>query len=309
LPTDATRRQDAHDTLLWWCSEVGGGHTHAFLDACRHLALDPWHASWALSQLGHVEFDWRAGRFATAPTVLTTIPGVGGRLLICGARPAGLLQDLQDATEQHGLDVDVSEAPCHQYGEGPATILIDADPADAATFAAAAVIMFVPSAHSRLAGLLFDVDADTVGEAEEPDERFPHAPIDHDTFQVLWDSDRDDGRDGLWRYRTFDDPRATYLRGDGISLRLCAAEFGPYLVQRHDDSEPAARYVQANRLLIVDGMAPLPKLHARAAALCSGRVPLRQHFAPGVFEDHYVNVDSDTAGRILASLGLGDQHS
>ena len=52
------------------------------------------------------------------------------------------------------------------------------------------------------------------------------------------------------------------------------------------------------------GFAPLPALHARAACLCSGRMPLRQHYAPEVFEDHYVNVDSLTAERIMTSLGL-----
>jgi len=302
LPNNARARQDGHDALLWWCSEVGSGKTRAYLDACRYLGLDPWHAAWALSQLGHVEFDWRAGAFAAAPTVLTTIPGIPSRLLVCGARPAHFLEGLRRAAEDAQLNVNVSEAPCHQYGEGPSTILIDADPADAAQLAGAAGVAFVPAAHERLVTLLPAITAELVGEPEEPDERFPRAPVDPDTFHVRWDWAWDPGRDGLWRYRTFNDPRATYLRRDGGSLRLAAAEYGPYLMDRDPDAEPPVRYLEAGRVLAVEGYAPLPALHARAACLCSGRVPLRPRYDADTHEDHYVNVDPPTAERIMTSL-------
>lgn len=302
--SNARKRQNAHDALLWWCSEVGSGSGSAFLDACAHLTLDPWRACAALSALGHIEFDWRAGRFATAPTVITTIPGIGGRLLVCGARPTGMMEHLRRVAEDAQSEVDVSEEPCHQFGEGPSTVLIDADPHHAQAFAAAADVAFVPAAHDRIARLLDRIDVDSLGVSEQPDERFPHAPIDARTFQVRWDWDWDPGRAGLWRYRTFDDPRATYLRRDGTCLRLVAAEYGPYLMTRPDDADPPISYSSATRVLAVDGHAPMPALHARAATLCSGRVALRQHFAPGIFEDHYVNVDEHTAGRLLRSLRL-----
>lgn len=308
MPNSARHRQDVHDALLWWCSEVGAGTTRHFLEVCRELSLDPWQTSWALSQLGHVEFDWRAGRFAVAPTVLTTIPEVPSRLLVCGARPSGLMEMLRLAADEAELNVTVAETPCHQFGEAPATVLIDADPADAETFALAAGIAWLPVAHQQLVELLPAVTPDTVGEPEEPDARFPHAPVDPDTFEARWDWDWDDGRNGLWRYRTFIDPRAAYLRRGDSCLRLAAVEYGPYLMDRPADVEPPVRYQPASRVLAVDGLAPLPDLQARAACLCSGRMPLRQHFSPGVFEDHYVNVDSDTAGRIITSLGMKPTH-
>jgi hypothetical protein len=308
MPRNGRVAQDAHDTLLWWCSEVGSGSTRAFLDACRALDLHPWQAAWALSQLAHVEFDWRARRFAAAPTVLTTIPGVPSRLLLCGARPTGLMEQLRDAADRAELNVVVAEEPSHQFGHGPATVLIDADPADAEPFADAAEIRWLPAAHQQLVALLPAVTAEAVGEREEPDARFPHAPVDPDTFQVRWDSEWDDGREGLWRYRTFTDPRAAYLRRDGSCLRLAAVEYGPFVMERTTDAEPAIRYQPANRTLVVEGLAPLPDLHARAACLCSGRMPLRQHFADDVYEDHYVNVDPDTAAQIMTSLGMEPLH-
>lgn len=308
-PLSGQARQTAHDTLLWWCSEVGAGRTTAFLDACRELQLDPWQAAWALSQLGHAEFDWRAGTFATAPAVLTTIPGVPGRLLLCGARPAGMLDELSRVADERELDVIVGEEPSHQFGQGPSTVLIEADPADAPAFANAAQLAWRPAAHRQLTGLLAPVTPGSVGEPEEPDVRFPHAPVDPDTLQVRWDWEWDDGRDGLWRYRTFTDPRAAYLRAGGRCLRLAAVEYGPYVVERPESADPAVRYEHAGRILIVDGLAPLPDLHARAACLCSGRMPLRQHFTAEAFEDHYVNVDEDTAARIMTSLQVEPIHA
>lgn len=301
-------RQDAHDALLWWCSEGGSGGTRQFVHACQELGLDAWHAAWALSQLGHVEFDWRAGRFATAPAVLTTIPGVPSRLLLCGARPTGYLDQLRVTADEHEFNVVVAEEPSHQFGHGPATVLIDADPADGQPLATASRITWAPAARRQLLSLLPTITAETVGETEEPDTRFPHAPVDPHTLQVRWDWEWDDGRDGLWRYRTFTDPRAAYLRRNGVSLRLAAVEYGPYVLERPADSDPPVRYLPARQVLAVDGAAPLPDLHARAACLCSGRMPLRQHFAADVYEDHYVNVDAHTAAQIMTSLGMEVSH-
>ena len=307
MPRDGQARQDAHDALLWWCSEVGSGATREFTDACRELALEAWQAAWALGQLGHAEFDWRSGRFAVCPTVLTTIPGVPSRLLVCGARPTGLMERLRDVAEHEQLNITVDEEPSHQFGEAPSTVLLDADPADAQAFAQAAGIDWQPAAHAQLVAVLPQVTAETVGEPEEPDVRFPHAPVDPETLAVRWDWTWDDGREGLWRYRTYTDPRAAYLRDGGRVLRLAATAYGPYVLDR-GDAEPLVRYSPATGVLAVDGAAPLPDLHARAACLCSGRMPLRQRFSADVFEDHYVGVDGATAAMIMTSLGLEAAH-
>jgi hypothetical protein len=302
--SSSLEEQKAHDTLLTWCSEVGSGETASFLASCRELGLDPWSASRDLSQLGHLEFDWRGGRFAAAPPLLTTVPGVPSRLLLCGARPHGLLERLHDAAEEGELDVIVAGAGAHQFGTGPSTVLIEGDPADAPALCEASGIRWEPAAHRRLASLLAEVTPSGMGESELPDTRFPQAPVDPLSFDVRWDWDWDDGREGLWRYRTYADPRVAYLRSGAECLRLAEVEYGPYVMDRPADADPPISYRPSARVLVVEGKAPLPDLHARVACLCSGRVPLRQYFAVDTFEDHYVNVDSETARRIFESLGV-----
>jgi hypothetical protein len=300
-------RQGAHDALLTWCSETGSGAIQAFRAACRHLTkLPPATAARTLSALGHVEFDWNRGWYAAAPTVLTTVPGLAGRLLLTGARPLGLMQRLALVAEEAHFDIDVSREPCHQFGEGPSTVLIDGDPADAVGFAEAAGIVFCPAAHHRIAELLAVVSVDGgAGVSYRPDTRFPHARIDPYTFRPRWDLDDDDREDGLWFYRTWGQRGQTVLRGDGACLLLSQREYGPYMMRRPIDADPVLEYRRAHQVLVVDAAAPLPALHARAACLCSGRVPIRRHAAPGVAHDHYVNVDPVTAERITSTLGIG----
>jgi hypothetical protein len=77
-------------------------------------------------------------------------------------------------------------------------------------------------------------------------------------------------------------------------------------MDRPENADPIVEYKEAHGLLIVNAATPLPALHGRAACLCSGRAPIRHHLAPGVEVDHFVNVDAMTAGRILRSLGVGN---
>jgi len=296
-------RQDAHDALLAWCSETGSGTLDAFKAACAHLQLPVWPTARALSQLGHVEFDYDTGRYAAAPVTLTTVPGLPGRLLLTGARTSGLLDELARAAADGDADFDVSREPCHQFGAGPSTLYIDGDAADAAQFAQAAGIGFCPQAHRLIADRLPDA-TDAVW-AHTPDDRFPHAKIDPYDLRARWDLPARDHTPGLWLYRTFGGRRTMVLfHADRATVRAADSAYGPYLMDRPDDADPLIEYRQAHHLLIVLCTAPLPALHARAACLCSGRLPVRRDVAPGVAHDHYLNVDPDTAERVLSSLGV-----
>jgi hypothetical protein len=297
--------QDAHDALLVWCSETGSGDIDAFRASCRHLDLHAAASTRVLSQLGHVEFDWDRGRFAAAPTTLTTIPGLPGRLVLTGARPYGLIAELAATAQRCTLDVDVWRDLCHQFGKGPSTAFIDASPSDAAAFCDAAGIRYAARASSQIAEHLPDVCVDTATVAHRPDTRFPHALIDPHTFQPRWDLTVSDGREGLWLYRTWGRRREMILRlGDSEPRLVLDADLAPYLMSRPDEADPIVEYRRANHLLIVDAAAPLPSLHARCACLCSGRLPVRRDVAPGVAYQHYVNVDPNTAERIMRSLGV-----
>jgi hypothetical protein len=93
------------------------------------------------------------------------------------------------------------------------------------------------------------------------------------------------------------------VRGaNGQARRLASAEWAPYLVP-HTGPDPLVRHIASDRLLCVNAGAPLPPLHARAACLCSGRVPRRVHIAPGVVEDRYAAVPAVVAELIMGSLG------
>ena len=298
-------RQNAHDALLSWCSEIGGATIDEFRRACRFLELPVNRTSRGLSQLGHVEFDWDRGRFAVAPTTLTTIPDLPGRLLLSGARPYGLIADLAQAAECSDLDVDVWRDLRPQFGVGPSTALIDADPADAAVFCAEVGIRWTACASAEIAGVLPALDTATATVAHRPDSRFPHAIVDPDSFRPRWDADVADGRAGLWLYRTWGRRREMILRsGEQEPRMILNAHNAPYLMSRPEGTDPIVEYRRAHRLLVVNAAAPLPALPARSACLCSGRLPIRHDLAPDVAYDHYVNVDPPTADRILDALGV-----
>lgn len=297
-----TDQRDAYDALLWWCSETGSGTWPQFREAAMHLRVRPVQAIGTLAALGHVEIAWAAGRWATAPTTLTTIPQLPGRLLVCGARPSHLTEHLRQVADAGGYDVLVDDEPIPQQAPGPATVLIDADPASAADFAAAAGVRFQPAAHRAIATVLGPLRLDEVAEPATPDDRFPHCPIDPDTLEERWDLDVTEGADGLWAWQTWRRRAARYLRADGQWWYLPQSEHGPYLLPPAPTGEEHCRYEPAHQVLVVHGRAPLPALHARAVVLCSGRLPLRQHLAENTAEDHYVNIDEGTARMILASL-------
>jgi hypothetical protein len=294
--------QDAHDALLTWCSETGSGSLAGFKAACLHLDLAPRLAARALSELGHVEFDYDAGRYAAAPSALTTIPELPGLLLLTGARPYGLIADLAAAAAS-SLDIDVSRDLCHQFGLAPSTVLIDADPADAAPFAEAAGIAYAGCASFEISQRLPGISHERTTVAHRPDDRFPHAAIDRHTFQPRWDTAAIDRQVGLWLYKAWGNRRLMIFHNEEEEPRMALdPACAPYLMERDKNDDPIVEYRGAHRLLVVNAAAPLPALHARCACLCSGRIPIRRDTAPGVVYDHYVNVDPQTADRILLSL-------
>lgn len=297
------RRQAAYDALLAWCSELGSGSYEQFRSGCWHLRLGASSAARVLSVLGHVEFCWRTRRFSCAPAALTTLAEMPGRFLLCGQRTLGVLEGLRLAAEHASLDVDVAREPAHQFGTGPGTVIIDADAEDAAEFARIAGLLFAPAAAEAIAGTLPALSLKTAGEPAAPDERFPHCPVDPDTLLDRWDGAPEDGyTDGLWAWRTYRRPRELYLRRASQWWYLPVAEHGPYLVERPAEAPPLIEYSPASRVLAVEHRAQLPELHARAACLCSGRLPLTQPYAPGFAYDHYVNVTAEVAEKITNSL-------
>jgi hypothetical protein len=75
---------NAYDRLLTWASELGGADWGRWRGVCRYLALEPTTAACALSDLGHVEFDWVDNRFAAAAPAAILLPRSSGSALAPG---------------------------------------------------------------------------------------------------------------------------------------------------------------------------------------------------------------------------------
>ncbi len=299
-------QQAAHDALLRWVSELGSGSWQQFREACDHLQLVPSVALRGLSVLGHAEISWRSRRFACAPATLTTIPLMPGRLLLCGQRGSDGLAEIARVAAESEIDVDLEGEGSHQFGLGPRTVLVDAEPDQAADFAATAGLRFAPQAAEAIAASLPAVGFPVSVEPGAPDERFPRCPLDPDMLEPCWDAPGNGSyEDGLWSWEGFQG-RRSFLRRDGEWFHIPIREHGPYLIERPPGAPELMRYDLANRLMYVNAHAPLPELHARAACLCSGRLPLRQHYAADHAEDQYVNVSPTVAEAIATSLRAGE---
>lgn len=297
------REPGSHDALLTWCSECGSGSWGSFLDASRALGLSPSRSARALSALGHVEFDWQGPRFACAPATMTTIPAMPGRFLLAGQRVGGFLEQFRERIDRGGIDADLPLRAAPQAEGGPGSIVFEVDPRQAHSLAELGDLAFAPEAALAIAARLPALSLEGAGEPIAPDERFPHCRVDPESLEDRWDSGAGPGyAEGLWAWRTLRRHRAFYLRRDGQWWHLPVREHGPYLLKRVPDAPPLLSYDAANRILVVAGRAPLPELHERAATLCSGRMALRQPYAPGFHDLHYVNVPAEVAERIIASL-------
>lgn len=295
---DLRAEQDAQDALLLWCSEVGSGEWSSFRAACTTLNLRAEAASHALVQLGHIEIDWRQSRFACAPPTLAGIPGLAGIYLLTGARPQGLLEELQGLVDAAELPITILE-PAAQRGIGPSSVFVEVDPGDAHDVARRTGLSFSPCPAEQIEPHLQRAVLSEVASPVIPDDRFVRIPIDPDSLRPRW---RDAGAapgEGLWLEQGFGGRPSWLIREEGQWHRLEAAEWGPYLLRQ---GEPRLRYEAAHEILVVDSAAPLPVLHARTACLCSGRMPYRQHLGPGVAEDRYVNVPRAIARTITDSL-------
>ena len=296
-------RQDSWDWLLVWASEMGSGSWDEWKAACDELELEPNEAAQVLSKLGHAEFDWGGNTFACAAGTLVEIAGLEGQYVLTGSRLNDALARLRATASAEDFDVEVSDPISHD-GRGPATILVECSMGDSVRFAKAAGLAIEEEA-GLLAGLLPTIRLNLVGERSAPDLRFPHCRIDHESLRPLWGIASDEAEEGLWLVRGLRRFQY-YIRAENEWWHIPIREFAPYLVSAGLADPPLIEYEEANWLLHVRSCAALPPLHARAATLCSGRLPLRRRRADE-YLDSYVNVGPGPAVLIMRSLGLGHE--
>jgi hypothetical protein len=299
-----------HDLLLAYLSEKGSGSWTGLKGAWEWVTEptdDPGDQAWLvardLAALGHIELSWgETAMWCAAPPLLTMLPRSGGRALVTGSRTRWLYEPgngeepaagaLVQSAEELGLWLDECPAP-----DGPTTLLVACKrERNARQLAEKLGIAYTYEVADQLSELL-----PPLGEYARlwPDGALPRG-FDAEAFDPLtckWLPVDEPSDHGLYRCRTYQG-HVHALHGP-TGWRRVVRELGVYEVLRWEKME--VLYYDAPQLeLTVRVGAALPALHARAATLCSGRLPSfsREHGG----ELTYWNVPQDVAERIASSL-------
>jgi hypothetical protein len=268
-----------------------------------------WTAARDLSALGHLEISWgERSEWAIAPSVLTLLPAAG-RALLTGARTRELYVPpdarspidevgsgrLVDAVNELNLFLD----PWPQSG-GPTTVTIAIEgDGDAELLAGELGVPYTYAVAEQLARLLPPLRS--YEKTWTPGEllRGFDAEV-FDTSSCLWEPTDETGAPGLYRSRTWSKTLHAIRTATGTWFRV-PPEPAVYEVLRWAERQ-VIEYDAHSRELIVPGTAALPLLHARAATLCSGRVPERRSRRGRPSRVTYLNVTPFVAEKITQSL-------
>lgn len=301
-----------YDLLLEWISEQGSGSLLSFRQAHDWLltsaqgndqAVTANRTAATMAVLAHIEIDWVRSRWCAAPPVLTILPFAGGRSLLTGARTRALLAALDEETSEVAT-MNVMTAPYAQPQAPSAIYLVSESEEDIEQLAVRLGINYEFSVADRLSRLLPSLTSNATAT--------PGGPLARG-FQV--DKLRVDGLEwiavesvetpGLYRYNLYGRPDFRYVDSPDRSFAVDKAT-GTYLeLSRNRHKVLGFREAAVNGTLIVPVRAPLPTLHARAAALCSGLAPT---FDRTTLTMHYPNVPLTIAERIGSSLEQSPLH-
>lgn len=293
--------------FLEWLSERGSGRwalfvaAHDWLFNAGRSQSDGIKATWTartLSDLGHIEIDWRAQRWSVAPSLLTVLPTAGARSLLTGGRTRTLMRRLGEETSEAVTDNIIFDR--HHQDDGPdAIFLVSRDETDVEQLATRLGINYDYSAADSLSAALPDLDSYlAVSEASPAPtgyevERF-------DPSSLRWSTATSDVNPGLYAYEVYGLPRQRFVPQQGKSHEVERA-IGIFAELRRTGTQ-VLRWTgeDVNGELIVPGQTPLPALQARVATACSG---LAASFVRSDSTRRYVNVPLEIAQRIAASLG------
>jgi hypothetical protein len=317
MTTEAFTRT-AVEQLLVWMSEIGTGswrrfkdaHAWVFRDRAPGAAPEPGYVAAHLAERGHAEIDWHQQRWAVAPCVLTTVPGLPSAGLVVGGRTRSTLQSWA-ALDWPEVYLDLNREPPHPpphpgalAGEdGVRSLFVIADDVEHLQAAAAEMhAAFVWDAGLALASRLPSLTDRVLASKRMP------PPPESDVARFVpetgeWQTRRTATEPGLYRFR----PR----RIGGTEFRLVTAQgslridrsIGIYadLAKTHVDAlwyEPS----DVHGMLYVRASAPLPVLHARSLHLCSGLRPDDTTLEPIGAVRRYHNVPLQVAEAIATKL-------
>lgn len=274
---------------------------------CRTVDLDlPAYASgrWLkdMSSLGHCELDWDAGRWAIAPAAVVVLPGGDGLAVLVGRRRLRALQALTDA----GMWIEEARRESGQ----------DEIPAPKTLFAPFSALEELSEVARVAAATNAGVSSDRIARVLVPTNPvLPTGPPAYgsvlEKLRTLFPRDwqavsatQVEPSTGLYREQVNGRWRHLTRRDDEwFTCDLSAGVFAE-IVRRHESAirwrADEGRQAADMGTVFVDWGAPLPALHSRALALCTGFPPRFGVVATTAIFD---NVPRAVAARICVSLG------
>lgn len=299
------------DLLLGWMSERRRGTIPDLrariawlarttdLDLADH-AVNRWLQD--ASSVGHCELDWSTGRWSVGPPVVARLPLADGLAVLVGSRRPGFIEALEAAD----IYFDLAHAPpAPGVMPQPSTIFVPYDTLgdlEAAAFAlgstyvgcaAESIARSLPAAPNLQATAppAYDSPLERLASTDPPtwsSADSPGLPLPSGLY-------REEVR-GRWRYTVhstahgwFACDRATGVYSELARLRQTVIRWRPESTDR-----------SLVGFVFVDQVAPLPTLHSRVLALCSGFAPRIGAAAETIIYD---NVPREIAAVVAASLG------
>jgi hypothetical protein len=320
MPMTEPATDSLGDELLRWASEQGSGTREGLLDAAAHLANKHQLGSWSLStfpsqlsSLGHLDINWRNGRWSVAPPTLNLIPGLGLLAVLTGARTYHLRKAFDDASattnffplevaqpDRHGRRVGRDVTPV-----GPRAIFMKCTTlSDAEGLAERAGLKLASDPAASLAARMPSLD-----EAMGP----RAAPATRESAQWFnpegqkWDEMPDDCPSGLYQqdlHALTDYLWHEHDQGDSW-WRIGLAEGQFKAIQ----GSAVVRWTQGtpnNGVTSRFEIPPdfhLPTLAERALTVSDGFLPVIAHGADGKKMKRYKNVSEEVARTIANKLG------
>ncbi|MGW1712722.1 hypothetical protein [Streptomyces sp. NPDC002156] len=316
-------KTDVGGLLLRWASEVGSGHITdlkrgaTWLARSENLPISLGAAGrWIrdCQSLGHLDVDWRTGRWCVAPGVLTGLPSADGLAALVGSRTARFeervtLAELEDLTlirvpsQIPETDIPVPDTWLVQYDEPRAL------PETAAGLGVEHCDCFAIQATALLPSLVLGPPA------ADPASGTPLEMYDLSLPQPIFVPVKRWEKDGLYRFRRADHRLVCQIFREG-SWHSVSQERGIYLELDRLGIESRRNlrwFPEEGRgrerfgRLIVDWGKPLPDLQRRIAVMCTALPP---EFGEKYRTIIYSNVPRAVAERIAMSLKqeLGDRN-
>lgn len=303
-------REDFMKAWVWVCEKLG-----------RHEVASDWRRSLqTLADLGHIEQDFSRGRVLAAPAAAVALPEANGLFCLAGARPARLVERLDDPDDTDPVVADGVAATSLEMrtavdGRGhpiaPTAVYMEMEPRHAP---------LVRAAYERLGVVLHGCTGrwliDTMPSLDRvvrAGQHFSHPPgADAHIYAAVkggwqWIRTFDIDRQGMYRFRQSHRSVFAWRSEPGGQLAEVEPAAGRWLARRSLSRVTLAHEHFADRLLVSEDL-PLPAMLRRALVLRSGMpgYDVRCRLASGGAEVHmraYENVNAAVAQQVAHILG------